>query len=149
MTPNDTEKARPPFFDDCEETPFMKACAERDRWRLRCMDADGKLAEQNELLTEAMAEVERLKNTNFEHDKRAGAHHKNGQRWKRELQEQSALLDLAVAALETNLNYLNWNADNLSGDDLIGDGMLTAKYKRQLSDIQDALTKITAARKTT
>lgn len=42
-------------------------------------------------------------------------------------------------AFANALSYLHWNADALSGDDLIGDGRLTARYKQQVSEIEQAL----------
>lgn len=44
-------------------------------------------------------------------------------------------------APENTQSYLDWNADNLSGDDLIGDGRLTARYKQALEVIADALSR--------
>jgi hypothetical protein len=43
------------------------------------------------------------------------------------------------AALNSCENYLNWNADELSGDDNIGDGRRTMSYKNQLEIIRKAL----------
>lgn len=42
-------------------------------------------------------------------------------------------------ALRTTLNYLNHSADDLVGDDCIGDGKRTHRYKRQISEIELAL----------
>lgn len=36
-------------------------------------------------------------------------------------------------------NYLHWNTDNLCGDDLIGDGKLTASFHNKIQRINKAL----------
>lgn len=38
-------------------------------------------------------------------------------------------------------SYLHWNADNLSGDDLVGDGRLTMRFKQVTSNVAKALSK--------
>ena len=44
-----------------------------------------------------------------------------------------------VEALEKVQNYLHWNTDNLCGDDLIGDGRLTANFNNRIIHINEAL----------
>ena len=63
----------------------------------------------------------------------------------REMLKSHPLIVEMSNVLEKTSNYLNWNADNLSGDDLMGDGRLTAKYKRQLSEVDNAINKYQAA----
>lgn len=60
------------------------------------------------------------------------------------INELLQIIEAQAAALESTVNYLNWNGDNLTGDDIIGDGKMTAKYKRQLSKIENAFAETTA-----
>lgn len=60
-------------------------------------------------------------------------------------QLQSPVVLSVIETLNTTLNYLHWNTDNLYGDDLKGDGKLTAKFKRQTSEIEAVLSAYYAA----
>lgn len=42
-------------------------------------------------------------------------------------------------ALSNTLNYLHHNTDNLCGDDLIGDGRLTSRFKQRVSEVEKAI----------
>ncbi len=67
-----------------------------------------------------------------------------------ELEEQNATLQTQHAELKEAarglfntlgdvLNYLHHNTDNLYGDDCKGDGKLTARFKRQILEIETSL----------
>lgn len=45
------------------------------------------------------------------------------------------------AALEGTRNYLHWREDDLIGDDLKGDGRLTARFKQVIGSIYSVLNK--------
>lgn len=59
------------------------------------------------------------------------------------VREVDPAYDAAVAGLvETlndTLNYLHWHADDLTGDDLIGDERKTKSYDKKLKNISEAL----------
>lgn len=52
-----------------------------------------------------------------------------------ELLEKNAVLDNTLSNV---LNYLHWNTDALSGDDLIGDKRLTRRFNEITSEIEKA-----------
>ena len=55
----------------------------------------------------------------------------------------------AIKVLQYNLNYLNHNADALSGDDCIGDGKLTQQYNNRLAETEKHLNRVFEAKRDT
>lgn len=53
-------------------------------------------------------------------------------------------LELALTALSEAGNYLHWHTDDLSGDDLVGDGRRTRSFNRITSEIEQAIAQIHA-----
>lgn len=58
-----------------------------------------------------------------------------GMRTALELPEVKALKD----ELENCLNYIHWNADDLTGDDLLGDGQRTLSFNNRIMQIEKTL----------
>lgn len=69
-------------------------------------------------------------NDEYEKHKQRQTDTENHQRAKHQMRE----------ALSKVQAYLHWHGDDLSGDDLVGDGRLTASYKNILDLISRALT---------
>lgn len=84
------------------------------------------------------AEVDNLEQQNSEYK----GLYEESRRMRSEIAVLKSKLAKAKTSLDNALNYLHWREDDLIGDDLIGDGRLTAEYKNKVSEIEKSILEI-------
>lgn len=59
--------------------------------------------------------------------------------WKHRVEQAEELVAAKDKALNGALSYLHWRTDDLCGDDCVGDGRLTLRFKQRVSEIEKAI----------